>query len=278
MGIIKIEKTNGRNSLNSGKYFNAYDDSNYQEESSNNYQSIPDMSDSKTIVINPDTLKNYNESTINYLNNEGEEYSYDFASEHASSDGMEDGKLKVERDIITTCLATFFKIAIISSLLLVLLYLGFNYLDSKVELFPYQSSYTSTEFNEYLRRSIILLFLLLSFGCSLLMVIMSNVVSKQFKNHYLSKINIYIYDTFTIIINALIYIFGAWCMFNIINNLYSKFVFWQNAGTIVGTVNIDTINIFKYVITSVVAIFIVINSFSICGIVHKKNKFVFENV
>lgn len=276
MGIIKIEKDTGRTSRNSGKFFNNYDDSNYQSEL-NAYQSIPDISDSKTIIIDSKTLKDYNESTIDYLNNE-EEYNYDFASDHTDTLGMEDGRLKNERDIFTTCLATFAKIIIISGILLVLLYLGFSYLDTKVELFPYQSSYTSIEFNEYIRRSFILLFLLLSFGCSILMIIMTNVVSKQFKNHYLSKINIYIYDVFTILLNTIIYIFGGWCMFNIINNLYEKFVFWQNAGTILGSVNIETINIFKYVITSVIAIFIVINSFSICGIVHKKNKFVFENI
>lgn len=259
MGFIKIEKAT---SHKGGKYFGDI----------NNIKEFDDYYNN-----NQQPYNNYVEEKDAYiasLNSQKEEY----VEKTANSEGMNNGRIKVERDIITSCLSTFIKIIIISASLIALLYLGFHYLDNKVELFPYQSSYTAKEFNEYLRRSFILLFVLLSFGCSLLMLIINNIVTKQFKKHYLSKINVYIYEIFTIIINIAIYVLGAWCMFILIDKLYDKFVFWQSAGTIIGSVNIEIINLFKYVITSVVAVFIVINSFSICNIVHKNNKFVFENV
>lgn len=271
MGFIKIEKERVHNN----KYFNTYNDKEYPK---NDNQSPIEVTPSETALtydIPNDGMYKSNDN-INTMN-KAEEYSYDFASDHVHEEETTE-RLKVERDIITTCLSTFFKMTILSAIIIFLLYLGISYFNTKVEIFPYQSSYTATEFNDYLKRSFILLFLILSFGCSMIMILSNAIVNNQFKKHYLSKINIYIYDVFISIINATIYCIGGWLMFLIVDNLYNKFLFWQTAGSIMGSVNIDTINIFKYVITSVIAIFIVISSFSIWGIVHKSNKFVFEDV
>lgn len=274
MGFIRLEKDRGRQ--DSGKFFNTYDSS--LEEEMNQYQGVPDVSKTSDVVASSINTGMYLQPSMGDLNTGSEDYAYDFEADHEKDTGMDEGKIKVERDVITTCLSTFIKVVVMSCLLLVLLYLGFLYLDSKVELFPYQSSYTAIEFNEYLRRSIILMFLLLAFGCSIFMILMTNVVTKQFKRHYLTKFSVYVYDVFTSFINFVIYCVGAWCMFQVVDGLYEKFVFWEQAGTIVGSVNIETINIFKYVITSVVAVFIVINTFSIVGIVHKNNKFAFDEI
>jgi hypothetical protein len=47
-------------------------------------------------------------------------------------------------------------------------------------------------------------------------------------------------------------------------------------GIITESVNIKTIELFKYAIVVVCVIFLVINSFSLIGIIKEKNRFVFE--
>jgi len=247
-------------------------DSNYQNtKSKTNPQNIPqhlDIQYDKTA-----TNGYYKQDTINRLNTTIEQY--DFKKDH-TKEGMSDGKIKTEQGLISTCLVTLLKTAIILIIISILLYVGFSLLNNNIELFPSQSNYTNNEFNEYLKRTFILLFSILIFICSIIMVIINNIVNSQFRYNYLTKINMYIFNIFMILINASLYIINSYCMFQIVDNLHEKFSLWKKAGTIIGEVNIDTINIFKYVIVSVIAIFIVINAFSICNIVHTNNKFILE--
>ena len=198
MGFIKIEKDNKVNNKYIKDFSKELSTKDSYNDSNINYPKTPDVSLSENI----DTAKNnglYSEASITNLNNnDTKEYSYNFSD----NSGMNGDELKVERDLVSTCGLTFIKIIIFTAVILGLLYLGFGYLDSKVSLFPYQSSYTAKEFNEYLRRSFLLMFLILSFGCSLVMVIITNIVTKEFKRNYLSKLNVYIYDVFTVLLNV----------------------------------------------------------------------------
>ena len=126
-------------------------DSNYQNtKSKTNTQNIPqhlDIQYDKTA-----TNGYYKQDTINRLNTTIEQY--DFKKDH-TKEGMSDGKIKTEQGLISTCLVTLLKTAIILIIISILLYVGFSLLNNNIELFPSQSNYTNNEFNEYLKRTFI---------------------------------------------------------------------------------------------------------------------------
>ncbi len=255
MSFITLEKDNGyKGAKTQLKEINTqkYQDIKYDKDINNGY---------------------YKQEGIDRLNTSIEQY--DFKKDH-HNEGMNDGKLKTEQGIISTCLVTLIKTVFIFMIIFLLFYIGFSLVNNNIEIFPSKSSYTTDEFNTYLKRAFILLFSLLVFLCTIVMIIINNIINSQFKYNYLTKINMYMYNVFITIINASIYLISSYFMFTIVDNLHKKFSLWKTAGTIVGEVNIDIINLFKYVIVSVVAIFIVVNSFSICNIVHTNNKFILE--
>lgn len=239
----------------------------------------------KEQVPNPRPYSNsvYVNDTLNSLNNAGSEtYVFETQEEKrinnnlTNSAGMNGNRLQKEGSLIamslTTLVFSFFTIALIVALF----YLVFDAFGDKIEIFPYQSNYTVEEFNSYLKRSFIILFGIVSFLSIASMLIVNNIIRARFEYYYLSKFKIFIYDVIVVIQNILLYIFEMWFMFQIVNNIHNDFVIWKTNGTILGDVNIETIEIFKYVIVIIMTIFIVLNSFSSIDIIHQKNKFVLD--
>lgn len=222
----------------------------------------------------------YKNDSLSNLNNVGTEtYTFATSDENRIANNLatsSNPRFQKEGSLLAFCLTT-----IIPSFFLIFLIIGLGYLAltsfTPIEIFPYRSSYTADEFNSSLRRSFIILFIIISFLSIISMIIINNIVKSRFNNYYLSKFKMYFYDFFIIIQNILLYICEMFIMFSVVNSIYNDFTSWKSSGIITGNVNIDTIEIFKYVIVIVMTIFIVINSFSSIDIIHQKNKIVFEN-
>lgn len=247
MGLIEIEKTNQK-------------------------KQTPKVTYSDTV---------YRNDTLNNLNNVGNEnYVFETEKERIASDnlvshGMNGNKIQVEGKLFPMCLTTFICSTLLLFVIVTLMYIVLTSSNS-IEIFPYKSNYTAEEFNTYLKRSFIILFGIVSFMSIASMIVINNAVKARFRNNYLSKFKVYIYDIFIVIQNAILYIYEMIVMFSILNDIHYNFVTWQTSGKILGSVNIDTIEIFKYVVVIIMTIFIVINSFSSIDIIHSKNKFILE--
>jgi hypothetical protein len=202
--------------------------------------------------------------------------SYEFTPKKNKDSGMSFGHIKKEYGLFGICISTIF-IILIAFALLTMIYLiitkGFNI---NIRIFPVRDSYTAQEFKAGLRRSFLLLSGLLLGICVLVCLIVNLTVRTRFIKHYLSKFNIFVYDIYVLAINFFLYLGVIYIFFSEVSKLHNSFVKWLSDGVITEAVKTDTINIFKYIIVVVVVIFMVINSFALIGIIHKKNRFVFE--
>lgn len=224
----------------------------------------------------------YVEQNLKNLNNQNiEQYSFtpELPKEKTpkQSSGMVGQHIQTEGNVTNICLLTFILTAISIIALIAIGFLIFTVFNKYIAIFPKQESYTPDEFNSYLRRSFMILFGIISLLSIISMIIINRNVKDRFKYHYLSKYKVFIYDAFVVFQTTFLYICEMWVMFQVINGLYNNLLTYQTNGLITGSVNIETINVFKYIIVIIMTIFIVLNSFSSVDIIHEKNKFVFEN-
>lgn len=224
-----------------------------------------------TRVNNSTNFNGYD--SLSNLNGGSCGYNYDFASEH-DAPGMGEGKLKNERGLLGAFFQTLVNILVSVLILCGLVYLGVRYLDTSISLFPVRDTYTAMQFNDGLKKCFLISFLVIVFMMFITMIIVNGAVKKVFRKKYLNKINIYIYDFYLVLVNIGVYVLEAFLMFQVVDDLHSDFKLWVETKKILESVNIETIMFFKYVIVVIIAIFMVLNSFSAIGIVHKKNKFV----
>ena len=102
------------------------------------------------------------------------------------------------------------------------------------------------------------------------------IVKSRFINNYLSKIGTYIYSVFALVVNAGLFLGVIYVYFLIVNRITSTIKGYVSKGIITETVNVKTIELFKYAIIVFCVIFLVVNSFNIVGNIKEKNRFVFE--
>ena len=202
--------------------------------------------------------------------------SYDFTPSKVKDSGMSRGHVKKEYSLFGICISTICLTLFVFLLTGLIAWIITKVAHVNISVFPYKDSFTAQEFNSCLRRSFLILSGLLIGLCILVLFSINMTVNSRFINHYLSKYNIYIYDVYVLIINFLTYVGIIYIFFMEITKLNNAFKHWLEDGVITEKVNINTINIFKYVVIIVVVIFMVANSFSLVGIIHKKNRFVFE--
>ena len=102
-------------------------------------------------------------------------------------------------------------------------------------------------------------------------------IKSVFKRKYLNKVNVYIYDVFSVILNIIMYSVTSSVCFYYLNMYYDRLEKWQEIGRLVKNANIEIINWFKYAVVIVVAIFIAVNSLKSISIIHSRNEFRLED-
>lgn len=169
--------------------------------------------------------------------------------------------------------ATIGEIMIVLVIIYLLILVALNVFHFKVNIFPLLEEYSLKEYNMAIRRCFVMLSGFLIAICLVLKFVINNAIKTRFVKKYLKKLNVYLYDVFILVINTGLYIFIAWIFFKIVNDIHADILLMN----FIENVNVDTINIFKYVIVVIIAIFGVLNSFAGIGINHQRNKFVLED-
>lgn len=216
------------------------------------------------------TITSEESKLLGNLNNIGDGYDFDFGHD------KDDNRLKTENGIINVCVSTFLSVASAIGVIVLIYYVFTKYIGIDFELFTKSATYTVEHFNYELRRTFIILGIFLLASSLMLMLFVNSSVTGRFRKKYLSKVNIYIYDVFIIMFIGVIYILLGVAYFYMLDNLSLVFNNLIKDGMINGKVNIVIVEIFRYIVVVCVSIFIVLNSYLAIGIVHKKNKFVFD--
>lgn len=211
--------------------------------------------------------------SLNNLNN-NEDYNYDFGNNSA---GMSEGKIKNERGLIGGIITTILKTIIFIVFILGIIGVTIYFTKVKIEFFPFDKTLTLNKFEDAIRDSFIYYSGLLLFSCLLVKIAINSSVKGVFKRKYMSKFNLYIYDVFMVLFNVVVYV-GVGYLFFILMDMFKQDIeAWKGFITIKEYFNISIFSYYKYAIVIVVSLFMAVNSFKGVGIVHKKNKFVFND-
>lgn len=212
--------------------------------------------------------------SLNNLNS-NYEYTYDFEKE--KSPEWVHGRLKTERGITKIIFSTMITVVLIMVGLVALAFVAVKVLSLDVRFFTKDTYYSLEYFNSELGRMLLTLFILLLLICIITSFVINLAVKIRFRKSYLSKSNVYVYDIFIAMWNALVYSFIAVVFFVIINN-YDVVISGLMAEELIAPkANIDILNSYKYLIVVIVAVFIALNSIRGIAITYENNKFVFEN-
>ncbi len=235
----------------------------------------------KELKSNVNSSNTYNRNdvlpgvSLTSLNNSNDDYKFDFGNNSA---GMSNGVLKNEVNVLPACVRTVIRSLIKIAIFLGIIYLILKYakLDIDLTMFEGEGFLTQSAYdNEFLKVCLII-------GCSLfvscLMIkfFINGSVKKTFKKHYLSRFNTYIYDGFVVVYNVVIYIIVCVLYFMLINNVYDRMEVLEEAGNLVDGANIELFNLLKYGAVIIIAIFATLNALRGVSLIHKKNKFVFD--
>ena len=234
----------------------------------------------KKIEEKTSSLDNYVSNDRNYLNN------ITFANaevkEVEEDTSLYDGnKLKTESTIIGICFKTilisYLIFVLVSGLVLIAYYVlnRFNVLN--VELFRLREFYTVREFNNNNMRTMGILAIYTSFFSVLALVAIRTSISMGLKKKYLSKVNIYIYDVFIVLMNVLFFILIILAFFNLIDNLHDQFALLVEMKKIDGPVNIEAIIHFKMFVVIIASMVLTLSYYFGVELIHKKNKFIFDD-
>lgn len=218
----------------------------------------------KTTTVSEET------KLLNNLNNIGDGYNFDFGH------GKDDNRLKTENGVINVCVSTFLSVASAIGIIIGIYFIFVKYVGVDFELFTKSTAYTVEHFNYEIKRTFIILSAFLLGISIMLMIFINSAVTGRFRKRYLNRVNVFIYDVFLVLFISTVYILAAFAYFYVLKNLGITFDNLIKDGAINGKVNLMIVEIFRYVVVILTSIFIVLNSYYAIGIVHKKNKFVFE--
>ena len=187
------------------------------------------------------------------------------------------GHLKTERGVVGIIFSTMLMFFLLLVGFSGLIFSVFKVYDLKFELFVKKSVYTLKDFNVELLCFLLTLIILLVIISLVLVIFINFSVKVRFRKSYLSKSNVYVYDTFLIVFNIFIFSIVGVVFFYVLDGYYVEFKNWINEGLINSEVNLWLVNLFKYIIVIISAIFISLNSFKGISITHKANEFIFKN-
>jgi len=201
---------------------------------------------------------------------------YEYNPEKVKDDGMNRGRVKREEGIVSICISTLITAILVFGLTLLAALIAMKFTGVKIDIFPTLDYYSLETYNASVRRSFIILASLLIGVCILIMFSLNLTIRSRFINNFLSKYNIYIYDIFSVFLNCFVYLGIIFLFFYIDNQMIEKINTLYKNGSIVIGVNLNTMELFKYIIIIVTIIFMILNAFNVVSIIHKKNRFVFE--
>lgn len=212
--------------------------------------------------------------SLNHLNQNASS-TFDFGKN--SNPGIGFGNQKTERGITGIIFSTIFIVLLLIGIVAGAVFAFFKFTDYKFIFFEEKNYYSLQYFNSELGKLLLLLLALLLLICIVCVFIINFAVKGRFKNSYLSKTNVYIYDIFIGMLNVLIFSLIAYGFFIVINNYHAEFTKWVAEKMVDPEVKFDILNLYKYLIVIIVAIFIALNSLRGIAITYEKNKFMFEN-
>ena len=224
-------------------------------------------------------LNNYVSNDRNYLNNIT--YANIDLENKEEDSSLYKGKLKTESTIFGICfksiLMSYLIFVLICGAIVITYYVLKRFDIFSLQLFKGQDMYTVEEFNNNNLRTMGILAgvtLVLSL-ISLLAIRMS--VRSSLRKKYLSKINIYIYDVFIVVLNILFFVLIIMAIFRLIDNLHDQFAILVELKKIDGPVNIEAIEHFKMFIVIISSVILTLSSYFDVELIYKKNKFVFDD-
>lgn len=187
------------------------------------------------------------------------------------------GKLKTERGIIGIIISTLLMVFGVGGALIGIVHVLLKIFDLKIVLFQNKNFYSMNEFESELGLFLLTILVLLIIVSIVFVLIINLSVKIRFRKSYLSKTNVYVYDTFLIMLNILVFTIIGVIFFRITDGYYKDFSNWIDVGILDPETNLGIIGLFKYLIVIVSALFISLNSYRDISIVHKKNDFIFRN-
>lgn len=222
----------------------------------------------------PNTKTFEEEITLDSLNSKKRET---IKFTHNNNVSNKNGENKEECSIIGSIFFTLLIVLIVSGILIGGSLILLNVLDLKIELFQKNNYYSVEMFNSALAMFLITIFIFMVIISIIFVLIINTSVKLRFRKRYLSKTNVYLYDAFLCTLNVFVFSIIGVVFFVILNNYNNDFASWIKDGIVDPGVRLDIVNVFKYVIVVISALFISLNSLRGISIVHKKNDFIFQN-
>jgi hypothetical protein len=170
------------------------------------------------------------------------------------------GKLKIKRGIVGLILTILFMVLLLGGGLIGLIFVLLKIFDMKIVLFRKKNFYSVQIFNSKFGIFLLNLLVLLIIVSFVFIFLIDLSVKIRFRKSYLSKMNVYVYDTFLVVLNILIFYIIGLVFFLIIDAYYKEFSSWISEGMLLFGLKLDIINLFKYVIVIISAIFMILNS------------------
>ena len=202
---------------------------------------------------------------------------YEFKQTNPIADqGMSGGHIKKEASAIKMCLSTLIILIVIIGFTVLAGFIAYKFSHFSFHIFPKLESYTVEQYNTCVKRCFLILSGMLIGTCILVLFVFNLLVKSRFINNYLSKIGVFVYSLFAVIVNSSLFLGVIFVYFFIVDKILKIIKGYSSKGIIVDGVNINTISLFKYAIVVFGVIFLVINSFNIVSVIKEKNRFVFE--
>lgn len=222
----------------------------------------------------PKQKENLFGDSLDMLNNLNNDSHYDFGSDKVSVNDRD--VIKLEEPIVKCCVNTFTKSFLKVGFVCLICYLLLKVFNVDFKIFLVQD-YSKEIFYSELRKLFIIVSIILLLVCILIKISINGSIKSVFKRKYLNKVNVYIYDVFSVILNIIMYSVTSSVCFYYLNMYYDRLEKWQEIGRLVKNANIEIINWFKYAVVIVVAIFIAVNSLKSISIIHSRNEFRLED-
>lgn len=202
---------------------------------------------------------------------------YEFKQVNPIQDqGMSGGHIKKEISVFSACLSTLLILLFVIGITALSGYVAYKFSKFNFAIFPKLESYNLEQYNTSIKRCFLILSGMLLGTCILVLIVYNVIIRSRFINNYLSNIGVFIYSVFSVIVNASLFLSVIYVYFIIVNKISRIIKGYADSGVITEAVNVNTIELFKYAIIVFCVIFLVVNSFSIVGIIKEKNRFIFE--
>ena len=215
------------------------------------------------------------EDNLGSLNMEPTNYEFK-QSNPIKDEGMNKGHFKKEANIVKICLSTILILVLIISITAIGGFIAVKVGKIDFHIFPRLESYDLGQYNTSIKRCFLILSGMLVGTCILVLFVFNMVIRSRFINNYLSKLGVFVYSVFAVLVNSSLFLGVIYGYFYIVDRISKLLNNYLDKGIIIENVNIKTIELFKYAVIVVCVIFLVVNSFSIVGIIKEKNRFVFE--